>query len=102
MTFQNHSLTQNLSSLSEIDRALTIRGRYHQITQNNLRNLKGSALWILGPVLAGTFITYLAGQHAKRFVYGCDGKGGEFLSLRTKYSVEEIQYNREFQKFRFT
>lgn len=70
--------------------------------QNNLRNIKGSSRWVLGPILLGGVLSIFGVHLARKYVLGCDGKGGEFLKLKTQYSMDDIQYNREFQKFRYT
>jgi hypothetical protein len=35
-------------------------------------------------------------QKAKLNVFGHDGKGGDILKLTTKYTIDELDYNREF------
>lgn len=103
MAFQNHiPKSVDLSSLSEIERVLQYKGKYYRTNQNNLRNLKGSSKWVLGSLLAGGLLCLFENKMAKINVLGPDNKGGEMLKLRTKYSMEDLAYNREFQKYRYT
>ena len=47
--------------MSEIDRALNYQGRYHMIMKNNLRNIKGAYLWVLGPLAFGGLLSLYEG-----------------------------------------
>ncbi len=52
--------------------------------------------------MAGGLLCIFEEYKARLSVFGCDGKGGEILKLTTKYEMDDIKYNREFQKFRYT
>ena len=52
--------------------------------------------WVLGPILIGGVFCIFEDYWAKLSVFGNDGKGGDILKLTTKYSMDEIEYNREF------
>ena len=73
------------------------------LTQNNRRKVfKAQVRRGLPKVLGWALIGLAVGLTSKYnhdYIYGQDGKGGELISLKSKLSDEDMEYNRQLQKF---
>ena len=65
------------------------------ITANNFRR---ASPYIAGCFVATALLYPLLTYISKNAIEGADGKGGNFLRLTTKYSNDDIEYTREFQR----
>ena len=56
------------------------------------------SLPFIGVTVGSTLVlSYFIGKYmTNQYVYGNDGKGGDLISVKTRFNEEDMQYNREF------
>ncbi len=77
------------------------KGKSYRILQSTFRNFKRFGP-VMGYTLLGTGIICMANYFdITNRIFGLDNKGGTMLDLKTRYTEDEMKYNREFQRMKY-
>ena len=94
---------QNIANPGELTITQAIEYKGHDWNKLTLtaKNMK-RALPVIGvSILAAVFLQPLVCKMARSNVFGNDNKGGDVLDLKTRFTGDDIEYTREFQKMRY-
>lgn len=81
-----------------VKEALAFKGREWQRIALTGRNLTRALPTIAGCFVATAFLLPVINYVSTSSIEGFDGKGGNILDIKTKYTNDDIEYTREFQR----
>ncbi|KAM3136859.1 hypothetical protein pb186bvf_011118 [Paramecium bursaria] len=73
-----------------------------QIKMNqSFKNYRRSIFYVGGTLIGFLFSKFYVDSYVKNKIFGENGNGGEFLTLKTRNTIHDYTYNRQFQRMRY-
>lgn len=84
-----------------INQAINYKGKDWEKLALTAKNYKRAGPFIGAGILATVLAYPVWNWLATKDLYGCDGKGGKEIKIETQNTADDIEYSREFQKFKY-